>query len=70
MVLFVAERRRFMQGRGTFGESKSLAARLRKVQVFFPGHVTRERKQAFLQMADLYVFPSIHESYGLTLLEH
>src|SRR5262249_5236120 len=27
------------------------------------------RKRNFFALADLYVFPSIHESYGLTLLE-
>src|SRR6185295_2995259 len=32
-------------------------------------HVTGVRKQAFFRLADLYVFPSRHESYGLTLLE-
>jgi glycosyltransferase involved in cell wall biosynthesis len=37
--------------------------------VEFPGHVTGARKQAFFRMADLYVFPSRHESYGLTLME-
>ncbi len=31
--------------------------------------MTGERKRAFFALADLYVFPSRHESYGLTLLE-
>ncbi len=35
----------------------------------FPGHVTGGRKQAFFRMADVYVFASRHESYGLTLME-
>jgi glycosyltransferase involved in cell wall biosynthesis len=37
--------------------------------VVFPGYVTGARKRAFFALADLYVFPSRHESYGLTLLE-
>jgi glycosyltransferase involved in cell wall biosynthesis len=37
--------------------------------VSFPGYVTGARTQAFFALADLYVFPSRHESYGLTLLE-
>ena len=37
--------------------------------VIFPGHVTGLRKRAFFALADLYVFPSKHESYGLTLLK-
>jgi glycosyltransferase involved in cell wall biosynthesis len=31
--------------------------------------VTGDRKKAFFAVADLYIFPSRHESYGLTLLE-
>ena len=27
------------------------------------------RKRAFLALADIYVFPSRHESYGLTMIE-
>jgi glycosyltransferase involved in cell wall biosynthesis len=46
-----------------------LASRLRQIHVIFPGHVTGARKRAFFDLADLYVFPSKHESYGLTLLE-
>jgi glycosyltransferase involved in cell wall biosynthesis len=37
--------------------------------VIFPGHVKGARKRAFFALADVYVFPSRHESYGLTLLE-
>jgi glycosyltransferase involved in cell wall biosynthesis len=37
--------------------------------VHFPGYVTGLRKRAFFALASLYVFPSRHESYGLTLLE-
>jgi glycosyltransferase involved in cell wall biosynthesis len=35
----------------------------------FPGYVTGERKRSFFALANLYVFPSRHESYGLTLME-
>jgi len=37
--------------------------------VHFPGHVSGARKHAFFRLADLYVFPSRHESYGLTMME-
>ncbi len=46
-----------------------LAGRLRRIRVHFPGYVTGARKAAFFSLADLYVFPSRHESYGLTLVE-
>jgi glycosyltransferase involved in cell wall biosynthesis len=39
------------------------------VRVIFPGYVTGALKQAFFRIADVYLFPSRHESYGLTLVE-
>ena len=58
-----------MQGQRFFEKLRELAARLKRTRVVFPGYVTGERKRAFLALADLYVFPSRHESYGLTLME-
>jgi glycosyltransferase involved in cell wall biosynthesis len=46
-----------------------LASQLRSTKVLFPGHVTGDRKRVFFGLADLYAFPSRHESYGLTLME-
>jgi len=67
--LFVCGDAAFMQGQRFFEKLRARAARLRRTRVVFPGYVTGERKRAFLSLADLYVFPSRHESYGLTLLE-
>ena len=67
--LFVCGDAAFMQGRRFLEKLRSLAARLKRTRVVFPGYVTGERKRAFLALADLYVFPSRHESYGLTLME-
>jgi glycosyltransferase involved in cell wall biosynthesis len=58
-----------MQGVRYLEKLKRLAARLRRTRVIFPGYVTGDRKRAFFALADLYIFPSRHESYGLTLLE-
>jgi glycosyltransferase involved in cell wall biosynthesis len=58
-----------MQGQRFLEKLRSLAARLKRTRVIFPGYVTGERKRGFFSLADLYVFPSRHESYGLTLLE-
>jgi glycosyltransferase involved in cell wall biosynthesis len=58
-----------MQGRRYLAKLKRLAARLKRTRVVFPGYVSGDRKRAFFALADLYVFPSRHESYGLTLLE-
>jgi glycosyltransferase involved in cell wall biosynthesis len=67
--LFICGDAAFMQGRRYLEDLKRRAARLTRTQVVFPGYVSGERKQAFFALADLFVFPSRHESYGLTLLE-
>ena len=69
MWVFICGGAAFMQGRRFLEKLRRLAARLRRTRVVFPGYVTGERKRAFFALADLYVFPSRHESYGLTLLE-
>jgi glycosyltransferase involved in cell wall biosynthesis len=67
--LFVCGDAAFMQGQRFLAKLRELAGRLKRTRVVFPGYVTGERKRAFLALADLYVFPSRHESYGLTLME-
>jgi glycosyltransferase involved in cell wall biosynthesis len=67
--LFVCGDAAFMQGQRFLEKLKRLAARLRTTRVVFPGYVTGERKAAFFALADVFVFPSRYESYGLTLLE-
>jgi glycosyltransferase involved in cell wall biosynthesis len=67
--LFVCGDAAFMQGQRFLEKLKRLAARLRRIRVIFPGHVTGRRKAAFFALADVFVFPSRYESYGLTLLE-
>jgi 1,2-diacylglycerol 3-alpha-glucosyltransferase len=67
--LFICGDAAYMQGRRFLDRLKALADQQKHVHVVFPGHVTGDRKRAFFALADLYVFPSRHESYGLTLLE-
>ena len=67
--LFICGAPAYMQGQAHMRRLQRLAARLRRIRVEFPGHVTGARKRAFFRLADLYVFASRHESYGLTLME-
>lgn len=67
--LFICGDAAFMQGQRFLARLRERAARLKHIRVVFPGYVTSERKRAFFSLADLYVFPSRHESYGLTLME-
>lgn len=59
----------YMQGARHEAMLRSKAARLKKTKVIFAGHVHGQRKREAFGAADLYVFPSKHESYGLTLME-
>jgi len=67
--VFVCGDAAFMQGQRFFDKLRHLAAKLTRTRVIFPGYVTGRRKREFFALADLYVFPSVHESYGLTLME-
>ena len=67
--LFICGEAAFMHGRRYERRLQALAARLKRVRVFFPGYVTGATKQAFFRIAQVYLFPSSHESYGLTLVE-
>ncbi len=67
--LFICGQAAFMHGQRYERRLRALAARLKHVRVEFPGYVTGPLKQAFLRLAHVYLFPSRHESYGLTLVE-
>lgn len=69
LVAFICGAPAYMHGESYMRKLRRLAARLRKVDVHFPGYVTGAEKAAFFHLSDLYVFPSRHESYGLTLME-
>ena len=58
----------YMKGRAYERKLRRLASQT-PVPVTFVGHVSGGRKAGFLQRADLFVSPSRHESYGLTIAE-
>ena len=67
--LWIGGQAAYMMGQRYRRRLERLAASLRQVRVRFLGHVSGARKQALWRLADLYLFPSRHESYGLTLAE-
>lgn len=69
ILLFICGEAAFMHGQKYLRKLRKLAAGLKKTEVIFPGHVGGAMKYAFFRLADLYVFPSRHESYGLTMME-
>ena len=69
VCLFLCGEAAFMQGEAYLRRVRKAAQGLKKVRVFFPGYLSAAEKRAFLKIAHLFVSPSIHESYGLTVVE-
>lgn len=69
VCLFACGEAAFMRGKTYAARVRRAAERLRRFRVFFPGYLPAFEKRAYLRLARLFVSPSIHESYGLTLVE-
>jgi glycosyltransferase involved in cell wall biosynthesis len=69
MRVFICGGPAYMKGRAYEQKLRRLAARVTAARVEFTGHVTGAQKAALLQRADIFVSPSKHESYGLTIAE-
>lgn len=68
-VLIVCGEAAFMMGQAYLRKVKKAAARLKATRVIFPGYLSAERKPEHFALADLFVSPSVHESYGLNVVE-
>jgi glycosyltransferase involved in cell wall biosynthesis len=69
MCLFVCGEAAFMGGAAYERRLRRLAGRLKRLRIFFPGYVAGVEKHAFFSLAELFLSPSIHDSYGLTVVE-
>ena len=67
--LFVCGEPAFMMGQSYHKKVKAAAARLKQVKVYFPGYLDAAAKRAYLRLPQLFVSPSVHESYGLNVVE-
>ncbi len=67
--LFICGEPAFMMGQSYHKKIKAAAARLKQVRVVFPGYLDAAAKRAYLRLPHLFVSPSIHESYGLNVVE-
>src|SRR5437879_2234100 len=56
----------YMMGKSYQKKLERLASKLRWSRVHFVGYASGARKKALFELAELYVFPSRHESSGLT----
>lgn len=69
VCLLVCGEPAFMQGEAYLREVRGAAAALRTARVFFPGYLAAAEKSAYFRLAHLFISPSIHESYGLNIVE-
>jgi glycosyltransferase involved in cell wall biosynthesis len=67
--LFICGEPAFMMGQSYHKKVKAAAARLKQVKVVFPGYLDAAAKRAYFLLPQLFVSPSIHESYGLNVVE-
>ncbi len=67
--LFICGEAAFMRGHAYAEKVRRLARGLKLARVFFPGYLTPLQKKAFFSVSDLFISPSTHESYGLTIVE-
>lgn len=67
--VFICGGAAYMNGRKYERMLRRLATKVTNVPIEFTGHVVGERKAALLQRTDIFVSPSKHESYGLTIAE-
>lgn len=67
--LFICGEPAFMMGQSYHKKVKAAAAQLKSVKVVFPGYLDAAAKRAYMRLPDLFVSPSVHESYGLNVVE-
>jgi glycosyltransferase involved in cell wall biosynthesis len=68
-AVFVCGETAFMRGEAYGRRVRRAAERLRRTRVFFPGYLSPFEKRVYFRLADLFASPSLHESYGLTIVE-
>ena len=67
--VFICGGAAYMKGRAYERKLRRLARTINTARVEFTGHIIGQQKAALLQRADIFVSPSRHESYGLTIAE-
>ena len=67
--LFICGEPAFMMGQAYGRQVRLAAGKLKQVKVIFPGYLDGAAKRAYFRLGDLFISPSIHESYGLNVVE-
>jgi glycosyltransferase involved in cell wall biosynthesis len=69
IVLLICGEAAFMRGAAYQRRLRQAAGALRQARVVFPGYLDAAAKAAHFRLARLFVSPSVHESYGLNVVE-
>ena len=69
LCLFICGEPAFMRSAIYTRQVRAAAERLKSFRVFFPGYLCPRKKQAYFRVSELFVSPSVHESYGLSIVE-
>jgi glycosyltransferase involved in cell wall biosynthesis len=69
LCLFICGEAAFMQGAAYKRKISRAALTLRQARVYFPGYLGPEQKRSYFSLSQLFISASIHESYGLTIVE-
>lgn len=69
LCVFICGEPAFMKGQSYYARVRRAARRLKRARVFFPGYLSPKEKQMYFRLADVFVSPSVHESYGLSIVE-
>jgi len=67
--VFICGAAAYMKGRAYEQKLRRLAGPITTTRIEFAGHVVGQEKTALLHRADIFLSPSRHESYGLTIAE-
>jgi glycosyltransferase involved in cell wall biosynthesis len=67
--VFICGAPAFMRGHAYARKLRRAARGIDRFRIVFTGHVTDPMKAALLRRADVFVSPSLHESYGLAIAE-
>lgn len=67
--LFICGEPAFMMGQAYGRKVRAAAAKLKQIKVVFPGYLDAAAKRAYFHLGNLFISPSIHESYGLNVVE-
>lgn len=69
LCLFICGEPAFMRSAAYTRKVREAAKRFKHFRIYFPGYLSPPKKQAYFRASELFISPSVHESYGLSIVE-